>query len=143
MKAQSIKRLLSVRMQPIIDRFYSKKDSDSEKLARLAEVKFSGFIAEHNLPFAGADHLAKLTKVSFPDSKVAKSYANGKTKTTCILKRAICPDLTSKFVAKMKSSPFSLSTDGNNDQSLEKINPLTAKLFDEDKLVTLISLIRL
>ena len=120
-------------MQPTIDRFYYKKDSGSEKLARLAEVRFSGYITEHNLPFTAADHLTKLIKVSFPDSKVAKSYTNGKTKTTCILNRAICPDLTSKLVVKMKSSPFSLSTGGSNDQNLKKINPLTAKLFDEDE----------
>ena len=81
-------------MQPTIDRFYSKKDSDSEKLARLAEVKFSGFIAEHNLPFAEADHLAKLIKVSFPDSKVANSYTVGKTKTTCILNWTICRQIS-------------------------------------------------
>ena len=90
-------------MQPTIDRFYSKKDSDSGKLARLAGVRFSGFIAEQNPPFAAADHLAKLIRVSFPDSKVAKSYTNGKTKTTCIINRAICPDLASKLVPKMKS----------------------------------------
>ena len=41
-------------MQPTIDNFFSKKDSDSEKLARLAEVRFSESIAEH---------LAKLIKV--------------------------------------------------------------------------------
>ena len=42
-------------MQATIDRLYSKKDSDSEKLARLAEVRFSGSIVEQNLPFAAAD----------------------------------------------------------------------------------------
>ena len=36
-------------------------------------------------------------------------------------------------MAKIKSSPFSLSIDGSNDQSLEKINLLTATLCDEDK----------
>ena len=114
-------------MQPTIDRFYYKKDSGSEKLARLAEVRFSGYITEHNLPFTAADHLTKLIKVPFPDSKVAKSYTNGKTKTTCILNRALCPDLTSKLVVKMKSSPFSLSTGGSNDQNLKK-KPFNSKI---------------
>ena len=38
----------------------------------------------------------------------------------------------------MKSLPFSVSTDGSNDQNLQKMDPLTAKCFDEDehKLVT-------
>lgn len=34
---------------------------------------------------------------------------------------------------KIKSSPFSFSIDGSNDQSLEKINLLTAILCDEDE----------
>ena len=33
----------------------------------------------------------------------------------------------------MKSSPFSLFTDSSNDRNLEKMSPLTAKLFDEDE----------
>ena len=48
------------------------------------------FIVEHNLPFAAADHLAKLIKVFFPDSKVAKSYTNGTMKAAYILNRDIC-----------------------------------------------------
>ena len=48
------------------------------------------FIVEHNLPFAAADHLAKLIKVFFPDSKVAKSYTNVTMKAAYILNRDIC-----------------------------------------------------
>ena len=66
-------------MQPTIDSCYSKKDSSSEQLARLAEVRFFGFIADLNLPFAAVDHLVKLTMVSLLDSKVTKSYVNEKT----------------------------------------------------------------
>ena len=64
---------------------------------------------------------------------MAKSCANGKAKTTCILNRAICPDLTSKLVAKMKLAHFSLSTDSSNYQYLEKMKPLMIKLFDENE----------
>ena len=48
---------------------------------------------------------------------MAKSYGNGKAKTICILNKAICPDLTSKLVEKMKLARFSLSADGINDQN--------------------------
>ena len=59
-----------------------KKDSDTDKMARLAEVRFTGFLATHNLPIASADHLAHLIRSSFPDSKVAQAYQNGKTKAS-------------------------------------------------------------
>ena len=45
-----------------------------------AEFYFTAFIAEHNLPFATADHFTKLCKVMFPDSKIAQSYSCGRTK---------------------------------------------------------------
>ena len=57
----------------------------------------TGFIAEHNIPLAVADHLGLLFKDIFPDSKIAKNYACGKTKATCILNRGIKPDLQSNL----------------------------------------------
>ena len=78
-------------------------------------------MAELNLPFAAADHLAKLIKVFFPDYIVVNPCTNEKTKTTCILNMAICVDFTSKLITKVKSSPFSLPTDRSNDQNSEKM----------------------
>ena len=34
------------------------------------------------------------------------------------------------LIDKMKSSVFSLSTDGSNDQNLEKMYPVTVRIFD-------------
>lgn len=65
------------------DSLNSKKDLNSEKLVRLAEVRFSGFIAEyifHFLPPAAGKVSLSEAKVSSPDSKVAKSYTNQKAK---------------------------------------------------------------
>ena len=106
--------------------------------ARKAEVKMTGFFAEHNLPIAAADHMGPLLKVIFPDSKIASAYACGRTMTSCILNSAIKPDLQSKLTDKMHESCFSISTDGSNDQNLEKMNPVTVRLFDvnQHKVVT-------
>ncbi len=90
----------------------------------------TGFLAEHNLPFATADHLGPLFKSIFPDSKIAKGYSCGKTKASCILNRAIVPDLQSALVEQMQNSCFSIATDGSNDQGLKKMNPVTVRLFD-------------
>ena len=71
-----------------------------------------------------------LVRECFPDSKIAQSYACSRTKASCILNSAICLDL--------KTSVFSLSTDGSNDQNLEKMNPLTVRIFNinQHKVVT-------
>ena len=121
----------SIRSQQPIQNFFVKKNSETDRLVSLAEVRFGGFSAEHNLPFAAADHLKSLIRVSFPDSKRVQAYSMGKTKATCILNGAIAPDLQSSLVEKMKSTVYSLATDGSNDQNLEKMNPLTVRYFDE------------
>ena len=39
-----------------------------------AELYFTTFIVEHNLPFLAADHFTKLCKSMFPDSKIDKGF---------------------------------------------------------------------
>ena len=63
-------------------------------------------------------------------SKIAKKYACSKTKTTCILNRAIKPELQKNLINQMKKDCYSISTDGSNDQGLKKMNPVTVRLFD-------------
>ena len=60
----------------------------------------AGFLVEHNLPIAVADHIAPLVKDIFPDSKIALGYSCGKTKASCILNRAIKPDLQIDLIKK-------------------------------------------
>ena len=95
-------------------------------------------MAEHNLPIAAANHLSSLVKKCFPDSKIAQSYACAKTKAFCILNGAIYPDLQQRLINEMKESVFSLSADGSNDQNMEKMNPVTVRIYDvnQHKVVT-------
>lgn len=109
---------------------FVKQDSEADILARKAEVKFTGFLAEHNLPLAAADHLGSLIRNSFPDSKIAQAYSCARTKTSCILNDAIAPDLLKSLVADMKVNVFAVSVDGSNDQGMEKMNPVTVRIFD-------------
>ena len=78
-----------------------------------------GFLVEDNLPFATTDHLGLLFKNTFPDSKIAKAYSCGKTK-----------DLQSILIEQMKNSCYSIAIDGSNNEGLQKMNPVTARLFD-------------
>ena len=58
-----------------------------------AEIKFTGFLTEYNLPIVVANHLSALVKECFPDSKIAQPYSCAKIKTFCVLNRVIYPDL--------------------------------------------------
>ena len=95
---------------------------------------------EHNLPFAITDHLGPLFGNIFPDSKIAQAYACEKTKVSCILNRAIAPEFQEALVNQMTTSCFSIAPDpdSSNDQGLEKMNPVTVRIFDvnQHKLVT-------
>ena len=82
-----------------------------------AELLFFGFICEHNLRIVTADHVGKLFRGMFLDSKIAKKYSCSQTKTvfetyTSSLRKAslsweICctysSDNTSSMVGKNKS----------------------------------------
>lgn len=109
---------------------FVQKDSDADILVRKAELRFTGFLAEHNLPLAAADHLGGLIRSSFPDSKIAQSYACARTKATCLLNDAIAPDLMMNLVSDMRTSLFSLCVDGSNDNGLQKMNPVTVRIYD-------------
>ena len=74
------------------------KNSSINEQTRIAEIKLTGFLAEHNLPMALADHLTSLVRECFPDSKIAKSYTCSHTKASCILNGSICPDLKENLV---------------------------------------------
>ena len=51
-------------------------NADTEDVIR-NESLFTNFVAEHNLPFAVADHFTRLCKQTFPDSKIAKKFSCG------------------------------------------------------------------
>ena len=47
-----------------------------EKVTK-SELLFAGFLAEHNLPIATADHAGKLLHAMFTDSKIANKNKSG------------------------------------------------------------------
>ena len=118
------------RKQPGIDSIFLKPSNPLESQVRREEVKVTGFITEHNIPLAVADHVGALFKDIFHDSNIAKNYACGKNKTSCILNRAIKPELQKNLINQIKKDCYSISTDGSNDQGLKKMNPVTVRLFD-------------
>ena len=98
-----------------------------------AEIKVTNLLVQHNIPLAVTDHLSPLFKDIFPDSPIAKGYASARTKTTCVLNGSLAPHFRSALVSAMICGPFAIAIDGSNDNGLEKMNPMTVRLFDSDR----------
>ena len=81
-----------------------------------AEVRWSMFVAKHNLAFLTSDHANKLFRKMFPDSKLAENFACGRTKITSIVKEALSPHYLKSVVDSM-TFPFSLMMDESNDKT--------------------------
>lgn len=107
----------------------SKDNLHSEKVLK-AEIKMAKFIAKNNLSLAVADELQALIKDIDPDSKISKDIKCGRSKTTVLIKEM--SEMTKEtLVSRMKSGPFSLSTDGSNDMDKLKLFPLVVRTVSE------------
>ena len=98
-----------------------------------AEVKVATMLVQHNIPLAVADELTPLFRDIFSDSEIAKSFSSRRMKTACIINGAIAPMYQQLLVESMRNGPFSIAVDGSNDSGIEKMNPLTVKIFDTNR----------
>ena len=106
--------------------------SDIDQQAKRAEVKLAVLLAQYNIPLAIMDHLSPMMRDIFPDSKIAKAFSSARTKTSYIVNLALRPHFEQALVTHMKTQPFALATDGSNDNGIQKMNPLTVRVFDLD-----------
>ena len=83
-------------------------------------------LVQNNVPLALAD---ELFHDIFPDSEIAKQYASKQTKTACIINGAVAPFFQQQLIECMRQEPYALSIDGSSDTGIEKMNPLTARIF--------------
>ena len=93
-------------------------------------MKVANALVQHNIPLAFTNHLSPLFRDIFPDSDIAKGYASASIKTTCIINGSLAPHFKATLVSAMRSAPFSIAIDGSNDSGLDKMNPITVRLFD-------------
>ena len=105
------------------------KQSPIEKSVTRAEVLFSNFIAEHNLPFALADHFTHLTRAMFPDSQIANAFRSAHTKTTCIVTGALHPYFAKPVFTLCQENPFSILCDEGTDHD-DKNFAVLVRLWD-------------
>ena len=99
----------------------------------------TNFLVQHNLPLATADHMGPLFKAIFLDSKIASLYASGRTKTSAMINVAMGPHCHTHLVDHCKSHPFSLGINGSNDTGVNKMNPVTIRIFDISRSKTVTS----
>ena len=95
-----------------------------------AEARWSLFTAKHNLSFLSGDHATKLFKTMFPDSKIARSFGCGHTKTAAIIKEALSPYYQEKTLQNL-SNPFSIMLDESNDK-IDKSCIILVRLLDPE-----------
>ena len=96
-----------------------------------AEVKVATMLVQHNVPIALADEMTPLFQDVFSDSEIAKRYASRHVKTACLINGALAPHYQQELVVYMKENPFALAIDGSSDNSIEMMNPLTVRIFDQ------------
>ncbi|XP_049455395.1 uncharacterized protein LOC125902816 [Epinephelus fuscoguttatus] len=107
--------------------------ADQEAKTRRAEVKMAVTLVQHNVPLAVAYHLGLLLKECFKDSRTAQEYRCATTKTSCIVNEALAPHFMKELVVQMREQPYALITDGSINSGVEKMNPLTVRIFIKDK----------
>ena len=101
-----------------------------QDLVTKAEVFFSQFIAEHNLPFSVGDHLTKLVKKAFPDSKIAERFQCGHTKTAAIINKALAPHYMEAIIPTARDGPITIMMDESNKRSDDKACAILVKIID-------------
>lgn len=126
--ATHIKFASALNKQPKLNFFQSQDD----KVIK-SEVKFTHLLVQQNIPLAFADHLNRAIPQNFPDSKIAQNYSCARTKTSCILNGALAPFYTECLVNRMRNNFYSIATDASNDSGLDKMNPITVRLFDVNR----------
>ena len=108
-------------------------ESTLQEATTKAEVLHMNVIVQHNVPFLSSDHMTRLYPKMFPDSQSAKSFACGRTKTSCVLNDAMMPSLKDYLTSYMKDNLFSLVNDGSSDTGIQKMNAVCAHIFDVNR----------
>ena len=97
-----------------------------------AETMFSNWLVHQNLPFSAADEFSRMVGKMFPDSKIAKCYSSGRTKTTMIVKGALFPEKDAAITSQCQTGVFALLCDGGSDHGAEnKDFVILVRVFDE------------
>lgn len=127
--SKSMKHVANFNSSKSANRLDSFLSVNGELQTTRAEVLFTSFLLEHNIPLAAADHAGPLFKNMFLDSKEAKKYSCGRTKSSYLVKE-LAQESTKKIVAAAKKTAFSVATDGSNSGD-DQLYPIVITYFNE------------
>ncbi|XP_071033051.1 SCAN domain-containing protein 3-like [Parasteatoda tepidariorum] len=96
-----------------------------------AEMLFTSFLIEHNVPLTAADHAGQLFRKMFPKSNIAKQYGCGRTKTSALVYQ-MASDHVDSMIKLMQHNSFSTACDGSNDVD-HKLYPVVISYFNPDE----------
>lgn len=97
----------------------------------MAEAKMAVFIAMHNLSMSVANKLPQLVQTIAPDSDILKRGVKCASSKTTPLIKMIQEISKEKLIARKKSDPFIVSTDGPNDMDKTKLFPLVIRTISD------------
>ena len=87
-------------------------------------------LVQHNIPLALVDEFTPLFRDIFSDNEIAKNFSSRRMKTAYTINGAIAPMYQQALVDCMRRDPFSIAIDASSDSGIEKMNPLTVRIFD-------------
>ena len=86
-------------------------------------------LIQHNTFFNISDHLCPLIRNEFKGSQVAQSFSCSRTKTAAIV-NCLGDHFFEELKFDMQEMPYSLMLDGSNDNGIQKMFPITVRIFD-------------
>ena len=107
-----------------IDQLIEKEKSEP---AIVSETKMVMLLIQHNT--TTYHHLCLLIRNEFKGSEVAQSFSCSRTKTAAIVN--CLGDHFLKLKSDMQNMPYSLMLDVSNDNGIQKMFPITVRIFDE------------
>ena len=108
-----------------IDQLIEKEKSEP---TIVAETKMVMLLIQHNT--TTYHHLCLLIRNEFKGSEVAQSFSCSRTKTAAIV-NCLGDHFFEKLKLDMQNMPYSLMLDVSNDNGIQKMFPITVRIFDE------------
>ncbi|KAJ8030946.1 hypothetical protein HOLleu_27502 [Holothuria leucospilota] len=113
-----------------IDAMFRKRSSSGDVDPTIAvETKMVMLLIQHNTFFNISDHLTPLIRNEFKGSTVAESFSCSRTKTAAIV-NCLGDHFFEKLKTDMQNQPYSLMLDASNDTGLQKMFPVTVRIYD-------------
>ena len=97
------------------------KTSEADDVTR-AELLFTSFLIEHNIPLSVSSHAGPLFRQMFLKDEIAKRYRCGRPKTTAIVQE-MARETSSAIVKLLQNRQFSAASDGSHESDY-KLYPI-------------------